>query len=146
MVKKTPPVFWPTSYYDRPWIHAFNDNYDFKNFMPSRCGKWILRCSEEFVDLNWSIVKKETELGNLGMESKVSTMLKSPDHANDPNFVIMIYNDNWELKDAVFDLLDKIKKLNLKLCNDQVRYKNDQQTMETTPQKEEFLYVVSIPK
>lgn len=144
VVKKTPIVLYPTTYYDRPWIHAFNCNYDFKNFIPSKCGKWILRCSETFVDSNWLNVKKETELGNLGIESKVSTMLKSPNHADDPNFVIMIYNDNWESKDAVFDLLSKIKKLNLKLCNDQVRYKTDRQTLETTSQKEEFLYVVSI--
>lgn len=137
---------YPSSYAKGYWIHAVDQSFDFKACNPNKFGKWILKCSSDVVDSNWEVIKKATEQGNLGLESKVSTLLRAPGHEDETHYVILVYTKDHQDSSDVFRVLDDIRKLNISLMEERVRYKTDIQTIETTNEKEEFLHDVPFAK
>lgn len=64
----------PTEQYEDFWIHARNKT-SMNNITPKEnCGKWLIFEPFDKIDEVWATMKRETEMGELGFASKVSTM------------------------------------------------------------------------
>jgi len=122
----------------RYWIYASNP-HDKRMINPNTCGKFMLFINKDELDEKWLIVKKATEDGLFGFDSKCSTAKESPNAINDYQGVICIYTAN--IKDM--GEIKCVEKNIRKIMNHTgvLHYKADIQTMAEPNGKSEFTYL-----
>lgn len=69
-----------------------------KRISPLNVGKWMLFIPVNNIDDIWKTIKRETEIGNLGISAKVSTMLENPNALNNNIKLICVYTNDYENK------------------------------------------------
>lgn len=107
-------------------IYAQNPNFEFTETGHRYIGKWIIFLTEKTWENWWSIIKKATEKGELGISAK---------YLYDPNFignkanrgVICVYTKDYRDKGEVFKVRNKLKELGFV---QPLAYKTDEATLQ----------------
>lgn len=111
------------------WIYADNNKQRRDlSVEKNKVGKWMIFSNENKVDDVWEIIRKETEKGNLGINSKVRTAKKGELDIYDLTMrVICVYTGNYKNKLDTRRVRNNLKKLGFTqhLC-----YKTDDSTLE----------------
>lgn len=71
----------PTEETENYWIYASNST-EKNNRTPGgngNCGKWLIFEPYDRINYVWTLIKRETEMGELGFSAKVSTMKDKDD-------------------------------------------------------------------
>ncbi len=114
----------PSKAFDGYWIYARRKKGSYPAHT-ARSGKWLIFAPTDQIDRAWEIVKQATINGMLGEVSKVATALENSNAKDNNVKVICVYTYDYEDKDDVYSIRDKLYKLGF---TNRLVYKTDQAT------------------
>lgn len=85
-------------------------------------GKWLIFTDIKYLDSVWAKIKKATEEGKLGEESKVSTAKQNPKAGNKSKKVICVYTYDHTDKEDVMRIREVLRTLGIR---HKIPYKTD---------------------
>lgn len=89
-------------------------------------GKWLIFVNANKVNEVWSVIKKATEEGKLGNNSKVATARPNPNATNPDTKVICVYTYDSRDEADVKRVREELRTLGI---TQKIPYKEDQDTM-----------------
>lgn len=117
----------PSKVTERYWLFAMT-----KGDYPKRTnnsGKWLIFVDRKDVDDVWAKIKKATEEGKLGEDSKVSTLKPKPSDIGyeKGKHVICVYTYDWTDRKDVNRVREELRKLGI---TNKLPYKSDEDTLQ----------------
>ena len=121
---KNKPELLPSKETEEYWIYATRKKVAYPK--PNRrSGKWLVFVDVKDIDEVWSKIKRATEVGYLGHESKVSTAKPNPYASNSNKKVICVYTYDWTDEKDVKRIREELRKIGIK---SKIPYKTDEDT------------------
>ena len=115
----------PSSVTDRYWLFA-DRKKDHYPKPTSRSGKWLVFVNVKDVDEVWEKIRKATEDGLLGFDSKVATAKLNPNASNSNQKVVCVYTYDWKDEEDVRKISEELTKLGI---TNKIPYKADIDTL-----------------
>jgi hypothetical protein len=131
----------PSQETNRFWIYA-NNPYDKSIIDPNLTGKLMLFIKKDQLDAQWNIIKKATEDGRLGYNSKCSTAALNPNAIDDIHGLICVYTADYQNMDEIYSIEKKLRKLIQ--YQGTMYYKTDMQTMLDKKEGNGFVYLYKL--
>lgn len=107
------------------WLYADRKTGHYPRTTP-QSGKWLIWVPEKEIDEVWDRIRRATEEGRLGSQSKVATARPSPLAVDPRKRVICVYTYDWTDEKDVRQIREELRKLGI---TEPIPYKSDADTL-----------------
>lgn len=114
----------PSEVTDDYYLYADRKRGEYPRSTP-RSGKWLFWVDNEEVDVVWAKIKKATEEGRLGSQSKVATAKPNPLTVDPSKRVFCVYTYDWTDEADVRRVREELRELGI---SQRIPYKTDADT------------------
>lgn len=115
----------PSEVTEVPWIYAKNKTGNYPA-ATSKSGKWLIFVNVANIDAFWAKIKRATESGRLGQDSKVATAWENPNAQDPRKRVVCVYTCDWTNEKDVRRVRAELKSLGVEW---KISYKSDEDTL-----------------